>query len=136
METYVPPSASAGILGGKGIEGEVDDIQAWKKDMKEREQKAKGVPNEPTSVALEPLEPTEDSKEAVAPKPTAEGELDEIQLFKLMMKKEEKKRVGPSAGDAVEDSNNLTLGDKTDAGPAPGLSGVRGSRSTEKLAGM
>ena len=34
METYIPSPSSGGILGGKG-DGEVDSIQAWKKDMPE-----------------------------------------------------------------------------------------------------
>ena len=105
METYVPTSTSAGILGGKGADGEVDDIQAWKKDMKEREQKAKAGPSGSSAVALEPLEPYEGSKGSEVAKPVAEGQLDEIQLFKLMMKKEEQKRAG-SVTDAVSETGN------------------------------
>lgn len=40
METYVPDT-SGGILGGKT--GEMDSIQAWKKDMKEKEEKDKAA---------------------------------------------------------------------------------------------
>lgn len=134
METYVPASSSAGILGGKGADGEVDDIQAWKKDMKERELKAKAGPND---VALEPLEPIENSREGEIPKPSTEGQLDEIQLFKLMMKKEEQKRASGTATDVASDpSNHLaheTLHDF--AGAAPGLSKVQDARQGESKEG-
>ena len=40
MDTYIPPATSGtGILGGKGADGELDGIQAWKKGMKEKEKK-------------------------------------------------------------------------------------------------
>ncbi|KAF9016249.1 hypothetical protein BDZ89DRAFT_409322 [Hymenopellis radicata] len=61
-----------GILGGKGADGELDGIQAWKQGMKEKERAA--------------AEATE-----VAPKATSEKPLDEIQLFKIMMKHEQQK---------------------------------------------
>ncbi|KAF9044877.1 hypothetical protein BDZ89DRAFT_1127897 [Hymenopellis radicata] len=72
MDTYVPSPTSSGILGGKGADGELDGIQAWKKGMKEKERAA--------------AEATE-----VAPKATSEKPLDEIQLFKMMMKREQQK---------------------------------------------
>jgi hypothetical protein len=79
METYVPTSSS-GILGGKSSSGELDGIQAWKKGLKEKE------------LALQ--EKNEEIGEAdVPPKPNSgEKGLDEIQLFKLMMKREEEKK--------------------------------------------
>lgn len=138
METYVPSSASAGILGGKAAEGEVDDIQAWKKDMKERELKAKGLPSDSSAVTLEPLEPTEKSKEVDMPKPAAEGQLDEIQLFKLMMKKEEQKRAGNAIGDSLgEASNRVDLDGlpKPEEGAAPGLTTDTNGSSAESLTG-
>ena len=42
METYVP-DASGGILGGRTADGEMDSIQAWKKGMKEKEEKDKAA---------------------------------------------------------------------------------------------
>lgn len=72
MDTYVPSPTSSGILGGKGADGELDGIQAWKKGMKEKERAA--------------AEATE-----VAPKAPSEKPLDEIQLFKMMMKREQLK---------------------------------------------
>jgi hypothetical protein len=39
METYTPVDSAPGILGGKGGEDELDGIQAFKKDMKAKEQK-------------------------------------------------------------------------------------------------
>ncbi|KII93485.1 hypothetical protein PLICRDRAFT_35702 [Plicaturopsis crispa FD-325 SS-3] len=81
MDTYIPSTSSGGILGGKGEEGELDGIQAWKKGMKEKEQKDKGG-------AGDPLDKTPKAGGA----PTSGGQdkqLDEIQLFKLMMKREQ-----------------------------------------------
>ncbi|TFK57357.1 hypothetical protein OE88DRAFT_1651036 [Heliocybe sulcata] len=93
METYVPTSSSAGILGSKSTDGELDSIQAWKKEQKEKEQKEKGP--EANSSRLQPT-PAEDKASAAASAPP-DGHLDEIQLFKLMIKKEEEKR---KAGDS------------------------------------
>ncbi|KAL1748888.1 hypothetical protein HDZ31DRAFT_71234 [Schizophyllum fasciatum] len=89
MDTYVPPASSgAGILGGKGADGELDGIQAWKKGMKEKEMKEKNA-----SAASEP------SSATAAPSSGGGGGLDEIQLFRMMMKKEDdkKKTDNPSA---------------------------------------
>jgi len=75
MDTYVPTSTSSGILGGKTDDGELDGIQAWKKNMKEKEQKEK-------------------DKELAATVPhkgrtAANDGVDEIQMFKMMMQKEQ-----------------------------------------------
>jgi zinc finger CCCH domain-containing protein 13 len=73
MDTYVPTTSGGGILGGKGDDGELDELQAWKKTMKEREL-AKAEAAEPIKSAT----PTQTSQ--------AETKgLDEIQQFKLMM---------------------------------------------------
>ncbi|KAL1705049.1 hypothetical protein EV121DRAFT_270066 [Schizophyllum commune] len=87
MDTYIPPATSGtGILGGKGADGELDGIQAWKKGMKEKEAKEKGA-----AAAQE--------SPAAPPSGGGGGGLDEIQLFRMMMKKEDdkKKADGPSA---------------------------------------
>ncbi|KAJ7071543.1 hypothetical protein C8F01DRAFT_439119 [Mycena amicta] len=81
MDTYIPESSgSTGILGGKAVNGELDGIQAWKKGIKEKEKAA-------TAPKKQPADP--------AP---AETPMDEIQLFRMMMKREEDKKVaeGPS----------------------------------------
>lgn len=74
MDTYVPTTTSSGILGGQTEDGELDGIQAWKKNMKEKEQKEK-------------------DKEMLANSKTSNGPsksgVDEIQLFKMMMKQEQ-----------------------------------------------
>lgn len=88
METYTPADSAPGILGGKGGDDELDGIQAFKKDMKAKEQK--DVPSS-----------TEKSREADADQPSGSSKaenastapLDEIQLFRLMMKKEQKQNV-------------------------------------------
>ncbi|KAG6911836.1 hypothetical protein DXG01_000083 [Tephrocybe rancida] len=85
MDTYVPSSPSAGILGGKTGDGELDGIQAWKKERKEKELKEKNDASSATRAAV--------GTQETAPKPEANGNpLDEIQLFRLLMKQEERKR--------------------------------------------
>ncbi|EPT04244.1 hypothetical protein FOMPIDRAFT_148672 [Fomitopsis schrenkii] len=88
METYVPTTPSGGILGGRGADGELDGIQAWKKGMKEKERQEKE--SEAAAKAVE------DAKSAPASAvPQSESPLDEIQMFRLMMKRDaEKKETG------------------------------------------
>ncbi|KAI0639314.1 hypothetical protein C8Q77DRAFT_52401 [Trametes polyzona] len=83
METYVPTTPGGGILGGKTADGELDGIQAWKKGMKERERKEKGGDASADS-----------SKNSNGAASSGEGPMDEIQLFKLMMKREAEKKEG------------------------------------------
>lgn len=100
METYVPSSPGGGILGGQSAEGELDGIQAWKKGLKEKERKEKELeePLEPSAKKL-PEQTTQSSPAA------AESGLDEIQLFKLMMKREaEKKDSEPTQNGNAESS--------------------------------
>lgn len=80
MDTYVPSESSPGILGGQAPTGELDGIQAWKKGLKEREHKEKDSINLVAPKAAEPPQP---------PLPENAEKLDEIQLFKLIMKKEQ-----------------------------------------------
>lgn len=82
METYVPTGSGGGILGGKGDDGALDELQAWKKTMKERELAAQNA-NKPAPIADVPV-----AAKATETKPKAsEGNaLDEIQQFKLIMK--------------------------------------------------
>ncbi|KAG5654749.1 hypothetical protein H0H81_003757 [Sphagnurus paluster] len=87
MDTYIPPpSNGTGILGGKAAgDGELDGIQAWKKERKEKEMKDQPAP------VLTKAPATPDT--APADKPEANGKaLDEIQLFRLLMKREEEKK--------------------------------------------
>jgi len=76
MDTYIPNPSSGSILSGKGADGELDGIQAWKKGMKEKELKA--VTHE--SNGVQPSQPIPDEQ------------LDEIQLFRLLMRREEEKK--------------------------------------------
>ena len=80
METYVP-DAAGGILGGRTADGELDSIQAWKKDMKEKEEKDKAA-------AAKDL--PSGSKQDTAGH--AEPQMDEIQMFKMMIKREADKK--------------------------------------------
>lgn len=86
METYVPTTPGGGILGGQ-TEGELDGIQAWKKGMKEKERKGKGDESSPEP-AKKSDEVHESSPQAASSPSPAEAPMDEIQLFKLMMKRE------------------------------------------------
>ncbi|KAJ3516787.1 hypothetical protein NLJ89_g907 [Agrocybe chaxingu] len=91
MDTYIPSESSPGILGGQAPSGELDGIQAWKKGMKEKETKEKEI-NWASSSKVIPGTSTS------APAAPERPEMDEIQLFKLLMKKEEeKKRADESA---------------------------------------
>ncbi|CDO72329.1 hypothetical protein BN946_scf184977.g26 [Trametes cinnabarina] len=86
METYIPTTPGAGILGGKGPDGELDGIQAWKKGMKEKERKEKASDTAESS-KVTPVNGAEQLGSS-----TAENVMDEIQLFKLMMKREAEKK--------------------------------------------
>ena len=85
METYIPNDLTTGILGGKIADGELDGIQAWKKELKEKGRKDKL----PTSTV-----DNAEGIDAVNSKNLdgTEKQLDEIQLFKLMMKREAEKK--------------------------------------------
>lgn len=82
METYVPTTPGGGILGGQGADGELDGIQAWKKGMKEKERQE----SEAATKAAD------DAKSTPASGPQSDGQLDEIQLFRLMMKRDAGKK--------------------------------------------
>lgn len=75
-------------MGGK-TDGELDGIQAWKKDMKAREKKEKGA-----ETSTEPVQKTDAPSESQTKSDAAPADppLDEIQMFKLMMKKEAAKK--------------------------------------------
>jgi hypothetical protein len=89
MDTYIPSSGSNGL--GRAP-GDLDGIQAFKREIKEREQKEQGTAQD-----------GDRSGDFEGKANTSEPQLDEIQLFKLMMKREEQKKkadqsplVGPS----------------------------------------
>ncbi|THU91780.1 hypothetical protein K435DRAFT_801035 [Dendrothele bispora CBS 962.96] len=88
MDTYIPATGSGGILGGKGNDGELDGIQAWKKSVKEKEQKANktapAVSNDDSSTAPD------------APQKLSDEPMDEIQRFKKMMELAQKAPNGAS----------------------------------------
>ncbi|KAI1797792.1 hypothetical protein LXA43DRAFT_266656 [Ganoderma leucocontextum] len=115
METYIPSTPGSGILGGKGADGELDGIQAWKKGMKEKERKEKGEPFDSTK-ALDANGTSDPQPTSTTPAATNnEAAMDEIQLFKLMMKREAEKM----EGDKV--SNGLSNHALAESGP-PGIS--------------
>ncbi|KAF9452608.1 hypothetical protein P691DRAFT_660489 [Macrolepiota fuliginosa MF-IS2] len=128
METYVPTSTS-GILGGKSSTGELDGIQAWKKGLKEKELALQEKNTEPIELDSPPGQDM------------GEKGLDEIQIFKLLMKQEEekKKTEGNHSSSPTPDTNiepkaaNHTM-DQTLASTLPSSnSQLRPSSSTPNL---
>ncbi|OJT11833.1 hypothetical protein TRAPUB_11628 [Trametes pubescens] len=97
METYVPSTSGGGILGGKTEDGELDGIQAWKKGMKERERKEKGSDANPGGKNSNANGSSEQQAAS-----SSESPMDEIQLFKLMMKREAQKKEDKSQDGQVE----------------------------------
>ncbi|KAG1867883.1 hypothetical protein DFJ58DRAFT_768226 [Suillus subalutaceus] len=103
MDTYIPSSGSNGL--GRAP-GDLDDIQAFKREIKEREQKEQGTT----------AQDDDRSGDFEGKTNTSEPHLDEIQLFKLMMKREEQKKkadqsplAGPSLlADASSDTKDST----------------------------
>ena len=85
MDTYIPTDASPGILGGQIPGGELDGIQAWKKELKDKEVRDHG------SSSPHGQDTLGQPSSSTLPEPT-EKAMDEIQLFKLMMKREEEKK--------------------------------------------
>ncbi|KAJ7919132.1 hypothetical protein B0H13DRAFT_1868857 [Mycena leptocephala] len=91
MDTYIPDSP--GILGGKGGEGELDGIQAWKKGLKEQKEKTAAV-----------AAPKKEEERPAASESIPEKPLDEIQIFRMLMKREEEKKQVEPPPDASRDA--------------------------------
>lgn len=88
MDTYIPASnSSGGILGGKLADGELDSIQTWKKGMKEKEQKEKLSEVGKGQAEGDSNEPGKSETTA-----TTAPQMDEIQLFKMLMRREDDKK--------------------------------------------
>ncbi|KAG8715987.1 hypothetical protein FRC11_011680 [Ceratobasidium sp. 423] len=107
MGDYVPEAGSRGILGS--TRGE-DSIQAWKRELKEKERAAQGI--EADSLDDEGLEGLDDdvarmklmeeqAKQNVPSQPEDDG-LDEIQRFKKMMQESERQRREDAERKALE----------------------------------
>ncbi|KAK7694557.1 hypothetical protein QCA50_001743 [Cerrena zonata] len=95
MDDYVP-TPGGGILGGQGMDGELDGIQAWKKGMKEKERKEKeaelGTTQQSDTKVPEPTDTSAASTDISSSAP-----LDE--MFKLLIKKEAEKE-GSRSGES------------------------------------
>ncbi|EMD41793.1 hypothetical protein CERSUDRAFT_110356 [Gelatoporia subvermispora B] len=120
METYIPPTSGSGILGGKAVDGELDGIQAWKKGMKERERQERE--QEGDSAVDIKVKVKCDAEEGTKPNPLTgvNNQLDEIQLFKLMMKREAEKKEAqispnghPTTSSFGESSSSHSLQDQS-----------------------
>jgi hypothetical protein len=83
MEEYDPETDGKlpGILGGQNADGKLDDIQAWKKELKEKEQREKERTTATTNEAAPPAAPT----------PPSASQLDEISMFKMMIQQSQGK---------------------------------------------
>ncbi|EIW86566.1 hypothetical protein CONPUDRAFT_161288 [Coniophora puteana RWD-64-598 SS2] len=86
METYIPDDGATTFLG-QGTTGEVDGIQAFKREQRQKERRDALADNSTISLA-EPMKPAQES----SMNNSSENQLDEIQLFKLMMKREEERK--------------------------------------------
>lgn len=92
MDTYVPSDSSPGILGGHGLSGELDGIQAFKKEQKDKELKDKAANLSAPPVAQD----LEETSLSVLHADMKQEPLDEIQLFKRMMLKDQQ-NLNPNA---------------------------------------
>jgi zinc finger CCCH domain-containing protein 13 len=137
MDTYIP-NTSTGILGGTGGDGELDGIQAWKKDMKAKEQKDKGSTSHASdNTANDQSEVLETRKILSSPSLPQDKQLDEIQLFKLMMKREEeKKKAETSHQTVVDDSVSSTSSLPAMDNGVPGLMRIREQNKTSVVSGV
>ena len=125
MDTYIPNASSAGILGGKGDDGELDGIQTWKKGMKEKEQRDKGTSHVKEDAGG--YRPSGSEKPKVPEKP-----LDEIQLFRLLMKKEEEKKMTDQPIVVKQDDARPLASPATDS-TVPGLMRIQDQRKVPAL---
>ena len=114
MDTYIPNESGAGILGGKAENGELDGIQAWKLDMKEKERKERETELLRSSDDAEHTEVAKVAEAQIISPP--EPPLDEIQLFKLMIKREEEKNKAASLKGSVTDPAVAYIVSGTDSG--------------------
>jgi len=90
MDTYVPSDSFPGILGGHRLSGELDGIQAFKKEQKDKELKDKAANLSVPFIGLEPSA-LDGTPSPVVPADIKQEPLDEIQLFKRMMLKDQQK---------------------------------------------
>lgn len=104
MDNYVPNESTPGILGGQSSTGELDGIQAWKKGLKESKDKEVVLSVSAKETVLEkPLVPSNSTE-----KPA----MDEIAMFKEMMRKEEEKK--KTGTDDVKKENILSTSSKAE----------------------
>ena len=113
MDTYIPNESAVGIFGGQAENGELDGIQAWKLGMKEKERKERESEVSRSGGDAEHACGTQMIESQAAP---PEPQLDEIQLFKLMIKREEEKNKAASLKGPMNDSAAAYLIPRTDSG--------------------
>ncbi|KIK94862.1 hypothetical protein PAXRUDRAFT_827562 [Paxillus rubicundulus Ve08.2h10] len=87
MDTYIPSNNNGGVIGVQRPGGELDGIQAFRKEMQQKDRS--------TSPSNADVVTESQVKSASSVQPP-ESQLDEIQLFRLMMKREEEKKKSDS----------------------------------------
>lgn len=85
MDTYIPSNGS-GVIGAQRAGGELDGIQAFRKEMQQKDKSTSPVAS---AVSVS-------QTQASSPVQAPDNQLDEIQLFRLMMKREEEKKKSDS----------------------------------------
>ncbi|KAG1757400.1 hypothetical protein EDB19DRAFT_1657283 [Suillus lakei] len=119
MDTYIP---SAGSNGLGRAPGDLDGIQAFKREIKEREQKEQGTT----------AQDGDRSDDFEGKANTSESHLDEIQLFKLMMKREEQKKKAdqsPLAGPSLLAGTSSETKDFTPTNDLPSVEATADHRT-------
>jgi len=112
MDTYIPSNGSGGGIGGHHSGGELDCIQAFRKEMQQKDKSTSPV----ASLAAS-------QTQASSPGQAPENQLDEIQLFRLMMKREEEKKKSdspvphPAAHPATESASASPHDDSSQGAP-------------------
>lgn len=118
MDTYIPNESSSGILGGQAQNGELDGIQAWKKGLKEKEVKDNNGSTNVSSSSKTTADPGASPSDLVG-KP-----LDEIQIFRMLMKKEEDKKRLEESSTVVGEASGMISSKESDVGHQPHQRGV------------
>lgn len=103
MDTYIPSNGS-GVIGGHRSGGELDGIQAFRKEMQQKDKS--------TSPVVSGLAVSQ--TQASSPGQTPENQLDEIQLFRLMMKREEEKKKPDSPAAIHPSAESVSVGLRDD----------------------
>ncbi|EJD55337.1 hypothetical protein AURDEDRAFT_179104 [Auricularia subglabra TFB-10046 SS5] len=117
METYVPDSAGGGILGG-AEDGRMDDLQAWKKEMRGKMEKDKAAADLLANPSAAPNAPA---------KAAESGGVDELATIKLMIKRAQETPPAATATPVQDPAIVAAIPSSAQAKPEQenGISGLR-----------